>query len=112
MDESDENGCELPIWLLPSILPGILIVLCLTSYVLLKKYISNEVNKIMQDMRWRLATQKTECSAKSKQLLNVAFWIETNNLHEINNLLKKEMDFHDNYGRTMCCFKVIVLINY
>ena len=110
LDKSDENGCELPIWLLPSILPGLLIVLCLTSYIFLNKHIRNEVNTIKQDIRWRLATQNNPCSTRSKQLLNIAFWIETNNLQEIDNLFKKEMELHGNYGRTMCCFKVLILL--
>ena len=76
IDESDENGCHIADWYLYSTLSLAAIVLLITCFASLKKHVKKVVEKIMQDRRWRLATENENnqiVSNPSEKQLKVAF---------------------------------------
>ena len=108
-DRSDESGCEIPYWYFYSILSLAAIVLGITSCVSLQKHVKEEVNEIMQDRRWRLATENQDShmvAIASEKLMKIAFHAENGNKDEVNKLLKAEMRKHVNKSRVICCLKV------
>ena len=109
-DKSDENDCDFPNWLLPSLLALAAIVLIITCFISLQIHANQAINCIMQDSRWRLATQNTNSQIlciTSEKLMKVASFIENGNIDEINKLLINEMKAHGNEAEVMCCMKVI-----
>ena len=108
-DWSDESGCEIPSWYLYSILSLTIIFLGITCYVSLQKRVKKVVNEIMQDRRWRLATENENSqmvSTESEKLMKVAFHAENGNIDDLNKLLCAEMRVHVNEARVICCVKV------
>ena len=86
-DKSDENDCDFPNWLLPSLLALAAIVLIITCFISLQIQVNQAINCIMQDSRWRLATQNTNSRIlciTSEKLMKVASFIENGNVDEIN----------------------------
>ena len=112
-DESDENDCRFPNWLLPSLLSLAAIVLSLTCFISLQRHVKKEINYIMQDNRWRMATANTSSvlSMTLEKLMKVASFIENGNVDEIDILLVNEMKAHGNEADVMCCMKVINFTN-
>ena len=109
IDGSDENNCHLPKWLLPSLLSSTIVVLIITCFISLQRQVNKAINYIMQDSRWRLATQNTKSqilSTTSEKLMKVASLIENGNVDEIEILLINEMKAHGNEADVMCCMKV------
>ena len=109
IDGSDENDCHFPNWLLPSLLSLAAVVLSLTCFISLQKQVKQAKNYIMQDSRWRLATQNTDSqilSMQSEKLMKVAYFIENGNVDKIDILLSNEMRAHGNEAEVMCCMKV------
>ena len=109
IDDSDENDCHFPNWLLPSLLSLAAVVLSLTCFISLQKQVKQAINYIMQDSRWRLATQNTDSqilSIQSEKLMKVAYFIENGNVDKIDILLSNEMRAHGNEAEVMCCMKV------
>ena len=109
-DKSDENDCHFPNWLLPSLLSIAAVVLFLTCFISLQRQVKKAINYIMQDNRWRLATQNPSSqilSMTSEKLMKVASFVENGNVDEIDILLINEMKAHGNEAKVMCCMKVI-----
>ena len=109
IDESDENGCHIADWYLYSTLSLAAIVLLIICFASLKKHVKKAVEKIMQDRRWRLATENENSqrvSIASEKLMKVAFHAENGNIDEVNKLLCTEMRVHGNEARVICCLKV------
>ena len=109
IDGSDENDCHFPNWLLPSLLSLAAVVLSLTCFISLQKQVKQAKNYIMQDSRWRLATQNTDShilSMQSEKVMKVAYFIENGNVDKIDILLSNEMRAHGNEAEVMCCMKV------
>ena len=110
IDDSDENDCHFPNWLLPSLISLAAVVLSLTCFISLQKQVKQKINYIMQDYRWRLATQNTGSQilfTTSEKLMKVASFIENGNVDEIDLLLINEMKAHGNEADAMCCMKVL-----
>ena len=109
IDGSDERRCEIADWYLYSILLLAAFVLGITSFVSLQKHVRKEVNEIMQDRRWRLATKNENSqlvSIESEKVMKIAFHAENGNKDEVNKLLQAEMWEHVNKPRVICCLKV------
>ena len=110
IDESDENDCHFPNWLLPTLLSLAAVVLIITCFISLERQVNKGLNYILQDSRWRLATQNANCyllSMTSEKLMKVASFVENGNVDEIDILLSNEMKAHRNEAEVMCCMKVI-----
>ena len=110
IDDSDENDCHFPNWLLPSLISLAAVVLSLTCFISLQKQVKQKINYIMQDYRWRLATQNTGSQillTTSEKLMKVASFIENGNVDKIDILLSNEMRAHGNEAEVMCCMKVV-----
>ena len=78
IDGSDENGCKFPNWLLPTLLSLAAVVLGLTCFISLQRHVKRAINEIMQDRRWRVATQNTKSqiiSMASEKLMKVAIFV-------------------------------------
>ena len=113
IDESDENDCHFPNWLLPTLLSLAAVVLIITCFISLERQVNKGLNYILQDSRWRLATKDANCyflSMTSEKLMKVASFIENGNVDEIDILLSNEMKAHGNEADMMCCMKVINFI--
>ena len=109
-DDSDENDCRFPNWLLPSLLSLAAVLLGIGCFISLQSHVKKGKNYIMQDSRWRLATQNTNSqilSMTSEKLMKIASFIENGNVEEIDLLLANEMKAHGNEADVMCCMKVI-----
>lgn len=110
IDESDEHDCHFPNWLLPSLLSLAAVVLSITCFISLQRKVKKEINYIMQDSRWRLATEDKSSqiiSRTSEKLMKVAYLIENGNVDEIDIFLSNEIQAHGNDAEVMCCMKVI-----
>ena len=110
IDKSDEHDCHFPNWLLPSLLSLAAVVLSITCFISLQRQVKKEINYIMQDSRWRLATQNTNSQILSmtpEKLMKVASFIENGNVDKIDILLANEMKAHGNEADVMLCMKVI-----
>ena len=86
------------------------VILALTCFIALHREVKKEINYIMQDSRWRLATQDTNSqilSTTSEKMMKVASFIENGNVDEIDLLLINEMKAHGNEADAMCCMKVL-----
>ena len=108
-DWSDESGCEIPDWYLYSILSLTIIILGITCFVSLQKHVKKVVEEIMQDRRWRLATQNDSSqmvSIASEKLMKVTFHVENGNIDEVNKLLCAEKRVHVHEARVICCLRV------
>ena len=108
-DGSDESGCEIADWYLYSILSLAILVLGITCFVSLQKHAKKVVEEIMQDRRWRRATENENSrmvSTESEKLMKVAFHAHNGNIDEVNKLLCAEMRVHVNEARVICCLKV------
>ena len=106
---SDESGCESPEWYLYSTISVVAVVLAITCFVSLRQNVKKTIKEIMQDQRWRLATEIDNNridSITSEKLMKIAFYAESGNIDEINRLLSSEIRAHGNVSRAMCCLKV------
>ena len=86
------------------------VILALTCFIALHREVKKEINYIMQDSRWRLATQNTNSrilSMTAEKLMKVASLIENGNVDDIDLLLANEMKAHGNEADVMLCMKVI-----
>ena len=111
IDGSDESGCDYHYadWYLYSILLLTAIVLGITCFVSLQQHVKKVVNEIMQDRRWRLATETENSqmvSISSEKLMKVAFLADNGNIDEVRKLMSDEMRVHLNEARLICCLKV------
>ena len=109
VDGSDESECHFPDWYSYSILSLALVVLGITCYVSLRKHVKKAIQEIMQDTRWRLATENENRQivySESEKLMKMAYHAENCNVDEINKILSNEMNTHGNEARLMCCLKV------
>ena len=109
-DNSDEQGCEFSNWLLPSLVVTAVVVLIITCLISMQRNAKNKVNEIMQDRRWRLATQNStnrNISMASEKLLKVVSYVENCNITAINKLFNMEMEAHGSEATAICCLKVI-----
>ena len=112
-DGSDEQDCHFPNWLLPSLLLLAAVFLSITCFISLERHTKDTINYIMQDSRWRLATQNKNSqilSMTSKKLMKVASFIENGFVDEIDTLLCNEMKAHVNEAEMICCMKVIIQV--
>ena len=110
IDDSDENDCHFPNWLLPSLLSLAAVLLVISCFISIQRHAKKRRKYIMQDSRWRLATQNANCyflSMTSEKLMKVASFVENGNVDEIDILLSNEMKAHRNEAEVMCCMKVI-----
>ena len=108
-DWSDESGCEIPDWYLYSILSSAILVLGITCFVSLQKHTQKVTEEIMQDRRWRRATENENSrmvSTESEKLMKVAFLADNGNIDEVRKLMSDEMRVHLNEARLICCLKV------
>ena len=104
-DGEDENECKFPFWAIPSILFGTGLVLCLTFAAYLYKYSRQDWNEIMQDRRWRLATQQST-SKESEKAYKIAFMAHWEDLEGITNIFKTEVEKHGSEATAICYLKV------
>ena len=108
-DGSDENECNFPEWVLYSISVLAALILNITSFFSLQNHVKKAAREILQDKRWRLATENEnsqEILIASEKLMKVAFYAEKGNIDEIKKLLRIEIRAHGNVARAMCCLKV------
>ena len=105
-DESDENGCQFPSWILPCIMTGAIIVLIISCFILLQFYIKASIVSIIESGRSNLQIQNSTKST-STRLFHVACLIENGSVNEISDLLNQEIDAHGSEASAMCCLKVI-----
>ena len=108
-DGEDENGCEFPFWIIPSISFGTGIVLCLAFATYLYKYSHQDWNEIMQDRRWRLATQQST-SKESEKAYKIALMVHGENLAGIKNIFRTEVETHGSEATAICYLKVTVFV--
>ena len=109
-DKSDENDCHFSNLLLPSLVLFAAVLLSITCFISLQTQMKKAINYIMQDSRWRFATQSINSpilAKTSEKLMKVASFIENGNLEKIDMLLVNEMKAHGNEAHVMCCMKVI-----
>ena len=104
-DGEDENNCKFPFWIIPSILVGTGFVLCLAFATYLYKYSHQDWNNIMQDRRWRLATQQST-SKESEEAYKIALIAHGEDLAGIMNIFKTEVETHGSEARAICYLKV------
>ena len=104
-DGEDENNCEFPFWIIPSILAGVVFVLCLAFAAYLYKYSRQDWNEIMQDRRWRLATQQST-SKESEKAFKIAVMAHDEDLDGIMNVFKTEVEKHGSEATNICYLKV------
>ena len=105
IDNLDENDCEFPIWLLPSTLLTLIIILLFFCVF----FITNDVKKTMNGIKLILEDQKTTEIDLPKRLirhLRIAYVTEIEDYDEIRNLFFKEMEYHGSEGGAICCLKV------
>ena len=108
-DGSDENECNFPEWGLYSISVLAALILNITSFFSLQNHVKKAAKEILQDRRWRLATENEnsrDILNASEKLMKVAFYAEKGNIDEIKKLLRIEIRAHGNEARAMCCLKV------
>ena len=108
-DGSDENDCHFPNWLLPSLLSLAAVLLVISCFISIQRHAKKRRKYIMQDSRWRLATQNTNSqilSMTSEKQMKVASFVENGNVEEMDLLLANEMKAHGNEADVMCCMKV------
>ena len=110
-DGKDENGCEFPFWTVPSILLGTGIVLCLTFAAYLYKYSRQDWNFIMQDRRWRLATQQST-SKELEKAYTIALLAHSEDLAGILNIFTAEVETHGSEAIAICYLKVCNIYNF
>ena len=112
-DESDENDCNFPNWLLPSLLSLAALVLNITCFISLQRQVKKAINYIMQESAWRLATQSTICpvvSMTSEKQMKVAYFLEKGKFNEIDLFLINELKAHGTEAEAICCMKVCNLL--
>ena len=114
IDDADENECKFPNWFLPSILSLAAVVLVITCFVSLKKNIGKIISEIMQDIRWRTATQDLNSPnvLNAEKSMKLAHFTENASFYfrEINKLLSDELKAHGSEAEAMCCLKVTNIV--
>ena len=109
IDESDENECHFPEWVLYIISVLAALILNITCFFSLQNHVKKAAKAILQDRRWRLATENKnsrDILNASEKLMKIAFYAKKGNVDEIKKLLKAEIRAHGNEARAMCCLKV------
>lgn len=104
-DDSDENGCQFPPWILPCIMTGAIVALIISCFVLLQFYIKASIVGIIESGRSNSPIQNSTKSTST--MFHVACLIENGSLNEISNLINQEIDAHGSEASAMCCLKVI-----
>ena len=104
-DGEDENGCKFPFWTIPSILFGTGIILCFTFAAYVNKYSQNDWNEIMQDRRWQLATNQST-SEVSEKAYKIALLAHNEDLAEIMDIFRTEVETHGSEATATCYLKV------
>ena len=92
-DKSDENDCHFPNLLLPSLVSFAAVLLSITCFISLQTQVKKAINYIIQDSRWRFASQNINSpilAKTSEKLMKVASFIENGNLEKIHTLIEKE----------------------
>ena len=102
IDKSDEFGCEFPTWLIPSLLSGAGVVLCITLFVYLYKSIKSKWKKKMY-----FQFRNSHLSIETEKLYKTAVLIESGNIEEIHNMYCQEVENHGGEGGALCYLKVI-----
>ena len=109
IDGSNAGGCDYEDFYLYRILSMIAIILVITCFVSMQKHVKKVANEILQDRRWRLATENENSqvvSLASEKIMKLALHANNGNIEEVNKLLCTEMRAHLNEARTICCLKV------
>ena len=104
-DGLDERGCKFSIWLIPSLVCGAAIFLCLTLSCYILKKIKDASNEILQDRQWRLATSQP-IENRATKLLEIASLTHRKESYEIQNIFKREINTNENEGEAICYLKV------
>ena len=101
-DHSDENGCDISNWILPTLIIGVLIILSITLFFYLyinlngvEKKISSITPKISQYIDYDF-----------ERNLQVAFWAQKEDIKQIKNLYFEELQMHGDEPKAICCLKV------
>ena len=101
----DERDCEFSNWLIPSFVCGAAILLCFTLSCYILKAVKRASNEILQDRQWRLVTSQP-IDKRVAKLFKIASLVEKKYFNEIQNILKIEIDIHQNEGEAICYIKV------
>ena len=104
-DGLDEMGCKFSSWLIPSLLCGAAIFLCLTLSCYILKKIKKASKKILQDRRWRLAISQPIDNRVAK-IFKIESLIHNNDYNGLQNIFKAEIETHQNEGEAICYLKV------
>ena len=101
IDDSDEEGCKTPIWILAIILCGVGFLLIVTLFLYSFKSIYQAVRIINNE-------EMPNDSFKNEQL-NFAILTERNEMKMIEQLYRNEVKIQGNEGEAICTFKVFHL---
>ena len=101
----DERDCEFSNWLIPSFVCGAAILLCFTLSCYILKTVKRASNEILQDRQWRRVTSQP-IDKRVARLFKIATLAEKKYSNEIQNILKIEIDTHQNEGEAICYIKV------
>jgi hypothetical protein len=99
IDDSDEEGCETPIWILGLILFGVGFFLVVTLFLYSFKTIKEVVRNITYD------EDMSNDTSKNKHL-HIAILTEKNDIKMIEQLFINEVKMQRNEGEAICSFKV------
>ena len=98
-------GCKFSSWLIPSLVCGAAILLCFTLSCYILKTVKRASNEILQDRQWRLVTSQP-IDKRVAKLFKIATLAEKKYSNEVQNILKIEIDTHQNEGEAICYLKV------
>ena len=98
-DGSDEEGCEIPMWILALILFGVGFLLVVTLFL----YSFNNIYKALRNISYD--KEMPNDSSKSKQL-QIGILIEKKNIKMIEQLFINEVKIQGNEDEALCSFKV------
>ena len=104
-DGLDEMGCKFGSWLIPSLVCGAAIFLCLSLSCCILRKTKKARNKILQDGQWRLATSQPIDDRVAK-IFKIESLIHNNNANELQNIFNSEIEKHENEGEAICYLKV------
>ena len=101
----DESDCEFPFWIILSFLLATGVILCLTFFAYSRKYRRYYWNVVMQDRRWRLATQQPT-SYEQEKAYRIALLVYKEDSAGIENLFKSEVETYGSTSKAICFLKV------
>ena len=102
IDDSDEEGCKTPIWILAIILCGVGFLLIVTLFL----YSFKSIYEVVRNISYN--EEMSNDSLKTKQL-QIAILTEKNEIKMIEQLFRNEVKIQGNEGETICSFKVFYL---